>query len=350
VVPVTLLGALAMAGALAAFSATGGSIPIASDAAAASSDAGADRPGSPDATAGAVDAGTTGAGTPATLAGPDARGPVAGEVTDGTTGDPATVAGATVGGDRGDADAVRIDRPRPIARIEGLTLLAPSSAVVVVGFHEAATVHALPLTPRGTLTDNHNPTRYEPHPAGVDGGEAVDGVDHLVMASRGRRPGPTSAVDVVLRDDEPVLSPVTGTVSDVRVYYLSGRHEDVRVEIVPDAAPHLRVVLVHVDGIRVGIGDRVTAGVTVLADTARGFPFASQIDRETEPDRWPHVHLEVQPVDAPRPGDDLDDEDDEDAGDDGDAGDSGDDGDDGGGASGRRDADRGGTGAEAAAG
>lgn len=58
------------------------------------------------------------------------------------------------------------------------------------------------------------------------------------------------------------------------------------------------------DGALVGVGDRVWGGVTPIAASVRRLPFSSQIDRETEPERLGHVHLEVQPIDAPRPGDD----------------------------------------------
>lgn len=186
-----------------------------------------------------------------------------------------------------------------LAAIDGLRLLLPAEEAVVVGFHEASTDAALELDPVGRVVANENTTRFSP-PA-----TDPDGSDYRVLSSRGRAQAATSAIDVVLRDDEDVLAPVTGTVADVRTYWLYGEHRDHRIEVVPDEAPDLRVVLVHVDDVRVAAGEQVTAGESVLAGTANRFPFASQIDRETDPDRWPHVHLEVQPVDAPRPGDDT---------------------------------------------
>lgn len=202
------------------------------------------------------------------------------------------------------AGAARLPTPRVIdavtprlARLEGLLVRLPTPAPLVVGFHEAATRSALELAPVGQLVDNRNATRVTA-PSDSDSGS-----DYLILSSRGRVQPATSAVDIVMADDQPVFAPVTGTVSDVRDYLLYGDSPDHRVEIVPAAAPHLRVVLIHVTGVEVEVGDRVSAGHSVLARGPNRFPFVSQIDRETEPDRWPHVHLEVQPLDAPRPGD-----------------------------------------------
>jgi biotin carboxyl carrier protein len=178
-----------------------------------------------------------------------------------------------------------------------MELHLPALDPVVVGFHEASSDEALALAPVGEVASNDNTTKFEPP-------REVEGVEYRVLASRGRVHSATSAVDVVMREDEPVLAPVTGTVTEVEEYVLYGNHRDVRIEIAPAEAPDLRIVLIHVADVEVEEGDEVEAGDTVLAGTARPFPFGSQIDRFTEPDRWPHVHLEVKV--------DEDDEDDED--------------------------------------
>jgi biotin carboxyl carrier protein len=188
---------------------------------------------------------------------------------------------------------------RPLASHGRLLVRAPSVAPVVAGYHEAGNRHGLELAPVGELLAHRNTTRVDAP------GDDPDGTPYLILSSRGQAAPATSAVDVVMRDDDPVLAPVSGVVRDVRSYHLYGQHLDHRVEIVPRAAPHLRVVLIHLDDVQVVEGDRVRVGQSVLATSAMRFPFASQIDRDTEPDRWPHVHLEVQPVGAPRPGDQL---------------------------------------------
>jgi hypothetical protein len=200
-----------------------------------------------------------------------------------------------------DEPEVAVSTTPPLARLGDLELLLPVATPIVVGYHEAATISAVGVTPIGRLTEDRNTTRTD-LPA-----DAPVGSPYLVLTSRGRSAGPTSAVDVVLEPDVAVLAPVTGRVADVRSYLLYGTHQDLRIELVPDARPDLRLVLIHLDGAEVAIGDRVTAGVTPIARTARLFPFSSHIDRETEPDRYPHVHMEVQPVGGSRPGDPVDD-------------------------------------------
>ena len=195
------------------------------------------------------------------------------------------------------AEPVKDQRPRPVARYGGLELRMPSISAIAAGFHEAATSNALPMRPHGQLLRNLNATRYEA-PADVLGG-----ITYLVMSSRERAAPATSALDVLMRDDDPVLSPVDGVVADVREVLIEQQHPDLRVELHPDDDDALRVVIVHVDGVRVAPGDRVEAGTTVLASTARRFAFLSQIDNLTYPQLWPHVHLEVQPRRARRPGD-----------------------------------------------
>jgi hypothetical protein len=193
----------------------------------------------------------------------------------------------------------------PFATFGGLELHLPTETPVVVGFHEAATGEALAMAPVGEVESNDNTTKFEPP-------EDVEGSGYRVLSSRGRVHAATSAVDVVMRDEDPVLAPVSGTVTDVREYVLYGGHRDLRLEIAPEDAPDLRLVMIHVDDVEVEAGDEVWAGETVLAGTARPFPFGSQIDRFTEPDRWPHVHIEIKHEDDAAPDeDDEDDEDDE---------------------------------------
>lgn len=203
---------------------------------------------------------------------------------------PATAAGPTDLGARAaaSAPAAAVEAPPVFARFDDLPIHLPNEDVVLVGFHEASLDDALQMTPHGEIAMNENTTKFSAPAA------APDGPRYVVLSSRGRVHPATSAVDVVLRDDVPVRSVVSGTVTDVRPYALYGRYEDTRIEIQPTGRPDLRVVLIHVSEVAVRVGDAVTAGETVLAGSANRFPFASHIDRYTEPDRWPHVHLEVK--------------------------------------------------------
>jgi hypothetical protein len=253
-----------------------------------------------------------GGGAPAAAAGGDAAETAAGARVDAPAGgdvagsDEAASTATTSDATDGAAQADDVAAPRGgaptrlLARVGPLRVRAPGLDPVLVGFHEAATPHGLALRPVGRLLEDRNPAGEAPPP------DDPAGTPYLVLDPRGEPTAPTSAVDVVLRDGEPVLAPVTGWVSDVRDVVLYGEYGDQRVELVPRSAPHLRVVLIHVEGVTVVPGEPVVAGQTVLAATARRFPFVSQIDRDTDPEVWPHVHLEVQPRRAPRPGDAVD--------------------------------------------
>lgn len=178
-----------------------------------------------------------------------------------------------------------------LGRVGDLLLHLPAAQAVLVSYHEAAYAEAFPISPVGRLTDNGNPTRF------ADPGADDDGGDYQIQVSRGRANGATSAVDVVLADDEPVLAPVTGTVVDVRPYQLYGTYDDVRLELRPDDAPDKAVVLIHVRDVAVKVGDRVAVG-DLLAGGARAFPFDAVVDRATAPERYGHVHVEVKQPDA----------------------------------------------------
>ncbi len=75
--------------------------------------------------------------------------------------------------------------------------------------------------------------------------------------------------------------------------------------IEPDARPGWEVKLLHIDGVQVQAGQRVEAGVTVIAPRPTILPFGSQVDDHTAEPAWPHVHIEiVDPSipDRPNPG------------------------------------------------
>jgi hypothetical protein len=177
--------------------------------------------------------------------------------------------------------------PDPMAGVGKLVVLVPSHETIGVAYHEASFAEAKRLRPLGRCVRNANRTKFErPKP--------TEGPDYMVMSSRGRPRPATSAVDVAMRPGVSVLAPVSGTVTGAKRYYLYGRYLDYRVAIRPDGAPELRVVLIHVDELNVRRGDKVTAGITVLA-VPRVFPFHSQVNNYVR-SSVPHVHLEVKAV------------------------------------------------------
>lgn len=182
-------------------------------------------------------------------------------------------------------------RSHPIASHEQVVLVQPAADVRLVGFHEAAMPGAvsLGLTSR---PDAHHGRDWVPHT------EQADELATMVLPSRARGTHSSTAIDVAIPAGTAVHAPVTGTVTRVEPYLLYGRHPDTRLVIRPDARPDLRLVVLHVTGHAVAVGDHVEAGVTPIAASPTPFPFESQIDRFTASvagDATPHVHLELRP-------------------------------------------------------
>lgn len=170
----------------------------------------------------------------------------------------------------------------PFATIGELTLHHPSQRVEHIGFHEANHDGARQLTPLYSATAP------------------------MVLESRDRGTGSHSAADIVADPASEIRSPVTGTVIRGGNYILYCDTPDHYVVIEPDGYPGWEVKVLHMNGLNVRSGQRVTAGVTVLAPGPRPLPFKSQVDdaRTAEP-AWPHVHIEVVDTsipNRPRPG------------------------------------------------
>ena len=170
----------------------------------------------------------------------------------------------------------------PFATVGGVTLVHPSARVERVGFHESNHDGARQLEPLSTTV---SPTTLE---------------------TRERGTGSRTAVDVVADPAVEIRAPVTGTVKRAGTYVLYCEHSDDYVVIEPDGRRGWEVKLLHIDGVRVGRGDRVIAGRTMLAPRPTPLPFESQVD-EVSPIQpaWPHVHIEVVDPsipDRPSPG------------------------------------------------
>ncbi len=181
----------------------------------------------------------------------------------------------------------------PMAWVEDVELVVPAEDVALVGFHEAYHPVAQPLEVAGDVVDNHNPRSD----VAVTSDLRATTAPHVVLPTRDRESAPTSAIDIAVRAGQKVYAPVSGEVATVLHYHLYGEHADTRVEIIPDGRPDLRLVMLHVDGVEVVEGDRLVAGETVVARSANGFPFESQIDRfarATTGSAHPHVHVELK--------------------------------------------------------
>jgi murein DD-endopeptidase MepM/ murein hydrolase activator NlpD len=158
---------------------------------------------------------------------------------------------------------------RPYAQAGPVTLHFPGARVEVVGLHESGHDGALPQVPASEVA-----------PIGR-------------LDSRRRGTHGQGAADIVMSPTSRVRAPVTGTVLRAGTYTLYCDHVDQYLVIEPDARPGWEVKVLHVTGLAVAKGDRVRAGVSVVATGARALPFASQVDRHTAAPHWPHVHIEV---------------------------------------------------------
>jgi Ca2+-binding RTX toxin-like protein len=125
---------------------------------------------------------------------------------------------------------------------------------------------------------------------------------HVVMGSRGRGTGSTTAADVVVPSLARVRSPVTGEVVGVKRYLLYCERPDWKLVIRPDSDPSLRVLVLHLGRPRVADGADVLAGISRLG-RARPSDWADSQKNEYFPARYPHVHVEVERDRAsPTPG------------------------------------------------
>jgi murein DD-endopeptidase MepM/ murein hydrolase activator NlpD len=186
-------------------------------------------------------------------------------------------------------EAPAVPTPAPVAEPVEFAVVAGqplvlSGATVGVGFHESGSPRALPMEPVGHPVANLNAPKIDLPPA-------TPGPEYLVMPTRRRPHGATTAVDLRMDHGVPVTSPVDGVVETVAEYPLYGRFPDQFVEIVPHGRPDLLVRVLHVEAAAVAEGQEVRAAETVIAATTRQLPFGSQIDRYSG--EGPHVHLEV---------------------------------------------------------
>ncbi len=141
------------------------------------------------------------------------------------------------------------------------------------------------------------------HQSNHDGARDVETVGEtvpvIVMESRERGTGLRGASDIVVQPDTELRAPVTGTVKRAGTYTLYCDNYDDYLVIEPDGRPGIEVKLLHIDGVQVAAGDRVEAGVTVVAPRPTKLPFESQVDEHSGPENWPHVHMEVVDTSIP---------------------------------------------------
>lgn len=177
------------------------------------------------------------------------------------------------------------EAPAAFASVSGRELMLPGT-VRTVGFHESGDPRSLAMSPLGRAEANLNAPRIS---LPAVNGDSDTG--YVVLPTRYRQGGPTTAVDISMTRGEPVTSPVSGTVTAVSSYLLYTDTPDKIVEIAPAGQPDLRVRMLHIEDVQVQVDQQVQAGETVIARSARPLPFDSQIDRLAG--SHPHVHIDV---------------------------------------------------------
>ena len=190
----------------------------------------------------------------------------------------------------------QVVRPKgPVYAVgDGIELRLPVEDPVLVGFHESLVPTAVDLEPRGTLEVNDNASKFASPPD-------TDGPAYTVMATRNRSTGATTGSDIVVPPGTIVRSPVTGRVSDVDEYILYCEVPDIRVMVEVRGHPDVRVVLLHLDEVKVRPGQRVVAGRTVIGVPRIFYASHPQFAQYTGGD-YEHVHIEIDAeLDPPLP-------------------------------------------------
>ena len=176
---------------------------------------------------------------------------------------------------------------RAFGRAAGVTLFRPARRVVGVGFHESLFRSAAGMRPLGRATRNDNARKHRTRPR-------TDGTRYVVMGTRGRPTGATTAADVVVRAGATIRAPVTGKVVMVRRYLLYCRTPDLQVFIRPDGASDIRVAIFHLSSVAVRRGDRVVASVTKVGRAWTSTGGSTAQENAYFPGPYPHVHLEIE--------------------------------------------------------
>lgn len=186
--------------------------------------------------------------------------------------------------------------PRELVSVDGsaLHLLEPAARENVrgIGFHEAENKLAKRMNPIGVFVADETTTSvtaaFKKHPTDP-------GAVRFLMYGRGRGSDPQSAMDIAVKNNVPILAPVNGVVSKIKEYYLYGKYFDYQIDITPDGCPDVRVVMIHVDKLKLVEGQRLKAGETVVGVVRNFGSLVTQIN-EYLPSISDHVHIQINPA------------------------------------------------------
>lgn len=189
------------------------------------------------------------------------------------------------------AERAAVDRRVVVAIVEGVELLLPVSleATTAIGYHPVDNADTVPFSPRGErVAGGSLAQRLADVFAGGGGLQyyLMDGDDNDLSSS-------TAALDVGAVPGAEVFSPVAGKVVSLRRTEISGRYQDVELQIQFAADPSLLLVVTHLARPGVKLGDTVAQGESLLG-RVRAYPSAieQELSRYTS-DAGDHVQFVV---------------------------------------------------------
>jgi hypothetical protein len=135
----------------------------------------------------------------------------------------------------------------------------------------------------------------------------------LKLFRTGRKGQPNTAVDVGAVPGTTVIAPVDGVIAQVKPYKLYGKYDDFEIHIAPTGATSYEVVMLHIDGPVVKVGDKVVGGRTHIGVVRNLAKFeALQLGEYTPGAKGDHTHIQVNklkpgvtPYNAPQTVDDT---------------------------------------------
>jgi hypothetical protein len=182
-----------------------------------------------------------------------------------------------------------VSRRIVVARVEAIDVLLPvaQQQTTAIAFHPVDNGNTVAFSPLGERVDSPTLATKVADIFTGGGGPRY----YLMPGDRSDGSSSTSGLDVGAVPGVFVCTPVSGHVTAVKPYDLLGRYTDCEVDIQLSDDPSLLLVVTHLKGPRVKIGDDVRAGQTVLG-RLRGFPRAMQQDlRQYTADAGDHLQL-----------------------------------------------------------
>ena len=176
-----------------------------------------------------------------------------------------------------------------VASVRGVELLLPvqKQYTTAIAYHSVDNRNALALSPYG---DRQSGGGIAASLADVF--KSGGGVRYYLMGGDGASSA-TAGLDVGAAPGSYIYSPIDGHVAGVKTYSLLGRYTDQEVDIRFVSDPSLLLVVTHMKGVLIKIGDQVRAGETQLG-YLRAFPARVKQDlKQFTSDAGDHVQIMV---------------------------------------------------------